>query len=297
MSNRIEWRHLRYFLQVAEELHFGKAANKLFISQPGLSRQIKQLEEELGTVLLIRDSKNVKLSSAGAYFQEEIKLLKRDFDRILTHTKLIAAGQEGRIAMSYVGSAMQNVIPNLLIQLRESYPQIKFGLSELDNAKQIEGLLNQSIDLGFVRLDKVPLALEIKPVFEDTFSVVLPADHKLNSRNFTSLSQLKQEPFILFEKEYSSDYYAKVMSIFEFAEFDPVISHSTVHANTIFRLVANNFGISIVPSSLTLGYDMKVKFIKLNDIPQRAILSIVWNKNNRNPIILKVLNIIMDSKL
>jgi len=295
MSNRIEWRHLRYFLAVAEELHFGKAASKLFISQPGLSRQIKQLEEEMGTMLLIRDNKNVKLSTAGLYFLEEVKLLKRDFDRILSHTKLIGDGQEGRIAMSYVGSAMQNVIPNLLLQFRASYPQIKFGLKELDNSKQIEGLLRQTIDLGFVRLEKVPAELKMKPIFTDTFSLVLPADHKLTKRNFKSLLQVEEEPFILFEKEYSSGYFDKVMSVFEHAKFDPVISHSTVHANTIFRLVENKFGISIVPSSLTLGYDMNVKFIELKNIPQRTELSIVWNKHNRNPIIPKVLKIILDS--
>jgi len=292
MSNRIEWRHLRYFLQVAEDLHFGKAANKLFISQPGLSRQIKQLEEELQTILLERDNKNVSLSIAGAYFNEEVKLLLRDFERIKTHTQLLSKGQEGRISIGYVGSAMQNVIPELLLNFRESFPQIKFGLKEIDNAKQIEGLLSQRIDLGFVRLDKVPRDLTIKPVFEDTFSLVLPEDHILTKRKFKSLAQVKDEAFILFEKEYSPVYYDKVMSVFEYGGFQPIISHSTVHANTIFRLVENKFGVSIVPSSLALGYNMKVKFIELNKIPQRTQLSVVWNKTNRNPVLQKVLDII-----
>jgi len=292
MSNRIEWRHLRYFLQVAEDLHFGKAANKLFISQPGLSRQIKQLEEELQTILLERDNKNVSLSIAGAYFNEEVKLLLRDFERIKTHTQLLSKGQEGRISIGYVGSAMQNVIPELLLNFRESFPQIKFGLKEIDNAKQIEGLLSQRIDLGFVRLDKVPRDLTIKPVFEDTFSLVLPEEHPLTKRKFKSLAQVKDEAFILFEKEYSPVYYDKVMSVFEYGGFQPIVSHSTVHANTIFRLVEYKFGISIVPSSLALGYDMKVKFIELTKIPQRTQLSVVWNKTNRNPILKKVLDII-----
>jgi len=296
MSNRIEWRHLRYFLQVAEDLHFGKAANKLFISQPGLSRQIKQLEEELQTILLERDNKNVSLSIAGAYFNEEVKLLLRDFERIKTHTQLLSKGQEGRISIGYVGSAMQNVIPELLLNFRESFPQIKFGLKEIDNAKQIEGLLSQRIDLGFVRLDKVPRDLTIKPVFEDTFSLVLPEDHILTKRKFKSLAQVKDEAFILFEKEYSPVYYDKVMSVFEYGGFQPIISHSTVHANTIFRLVENKFGISIVPSSLALGYDMRVKFIKLDKIPQRTQLSVVWNKTNRNPVLKKVLDIIFTQK-
>ena len=297
MSNRIEWRHLRYFLQVAEDLHFGRAASKLFISQPGLSRQIKQLEEEMQTVLLERDNKNVRLSKAGGYFNEEVKILLRDFERIVTHTKLLSKGQEGKISIGYVGSAMQNVIPDLLLNFRDSFPQIKFGLSEMDNAKQIDGLLSQRIDLGFVRLEKVPAELAIKPVFEDTFSLVLPADHALTKRKFKSLSQVKEETFILFEKEYSPVYYNKVMSVFKYGGFEPLISHSTVHANTIFRLVENKFGVSIVPSSLALGYDMKVKFIELDNIPQRTQLSVVWNKANRNPVLKKVLDIIFRAKL
>jgi len=293
MSNRIEWRHLRYFMAVAEELHFGKAAAKLYISQPGLSRQIKQLEEELNTKLFVRDNKNVALSTAGHYFKKEIKLLSAQFEKIKLNTKLTGTGGIGKINLSYVGSAMQNVIPNLLLNTRENHPQIKFGLKEIDNAKQVEGLLLQKIDLGFVRLNKVHKDLEIRPVFTDTFSLVLPENHSLSKRKFRSLTQLKKEPFILFEREYSSFYYDIVMSIFDHAKFSPIISHTTVHANTIFRLVENNFGISIVPSSLALGHDLKVKFIELKNIPHRTDLSVVWNKHNQNPVLTKVLDLLM----
>jgi len=293
MSNRIEWRHLRYFMAVAEELHFGKAAAKLFISQPGLSRQIKQLEEELDTKLFHRDNKKVKLTIAGEYFRREVQSLSDQFDRTKLNTKLIGEGGIGRISLSYVGSAMQNVIPKLLLITRSKFPQIKFGLEELNNAKQIEGLLSQKIDLGFVRLNKVQRDLAIQPVFEDTFSLVLPENHQLNKRKFKSLYQVKEEPFILFEQEYSSSYYDIVMSIFDDAGFSPIISHTTVHANTIFRLVENNFGISIVPSSLALGYDLKVKFIELKHIKHRTELSVVWNKKNKNPVMHKVLDLIL----
>jgi DNA-binding transcriptional LysR family regulator len=135
--------------------------------------------------------------------------------------------------------------------------------------------------------------LDIQPVFEDTFSLVLPENHQLTQRKFKSLNQVKAEPFILFEKEYSSSYFDIVMSIFDDAGFAPIISHTTVHANTIFRLVENNFGISIVPSSLALGYDLKVKFIELKDIEHRTELSVVWNKRNKNPVMHKVLDLIL----
>lgn len=294
MSNRIEWRHLRYFMAVAEELHFGKAANRLFISQPGLSRQIKQLEEEMGTQLFERNNKTVSLTAAGAFFHTEVKLLTTEFEKIKLNTKLIGSGGIGKVNISYVGSAMQNVIPKLLLDTRRKYPELKFALQELDNAKQIEGLLSHKIDFGFVRLDRVHRDLKMAPVLTDTFSLVLPEQHPLSKRKFKSLTQVKEEPFILFEREYSSFYYDIVMSIFDAAEFSPIISHTTVHANTIFRLVENNFGISIIPSSLALGYNMKVKFIELKHIPQRTALSVVWNKKNKNPVLKNVLDLMLD---
>ncbi len=294
MSNRIEWRHLRYFMAVAEELHFGKAANRLFISQPGLSRQIKQLEEEMRTQLFERDNKTVSLTAAGAFFHDEVKLLTTEFEKIKLNTKLIGSGGIGKVNISYVGSAMQNVIPKLLLDTRRKYPELKFALQELDNAKQIEGLLSHKIDFGFVRLDRVHRDLKMAPVLTDTFSLVLPEQHPLSKRKFKSLTQVKEEPFILFEREYSSFYYDIVMSIFDAAEFSPIISHTTVHANTIFRLVENNFGISIIPSSLALGYNMKVKFIELKHIPQRTALSVVWNKKNKNPVLKNVLDLMLD---
>ena len=138
----------------------------------------------------------------------------------------------------------------------------------------------------------MPDELNSKPVFKDTFSLVLPANHSISSENFISLTQLKEEAFILFEKEYSPAYYKSVMSIFDHGKFIPIVSHTTVHANTIFKLVENGFGIAIVPTSLKLGYDMPIKFIELSKIPQRTVLSAVWNRKNRNPMLSKILTFI-----
>ncbi len=292
MSNQIELRHLKYFLAVANDLHFRKAAEKLYISQPGLSRQIKQMEGDLGITLFERNNRNVILTQAGVYLKKEASLLLKSLENTLAHAKLLDQGAEGNIKLGYVGSTMQNVIPNLLIAFRKHHPEVRFSLTEMYNMRQIESLLSQEIDVGFVRLNEVPETLNITPVFEDTFSLVLPLDHSLSSHNFTSLSQLKKEPFILFEKEYSPAYYKSVMSIFDYGKFTPLVSHTTVHANTIFKLVENGFGIAIVPTSLKLGYDMSIKFIELSQIPQRTILSAVWNKKNRNPILSKILKFI-----
>ena len=291
MSYQIGLRHYKYFLAVAEELHFKKAADKLFISQPGLSKQIKEMEEALGFKLFERNNRNVVLTAAGKYMKEEITLLLNDNKRILRHAQHIATGNEGEIHLGYVGSAMQTIIPKLLIRFRKKYPSIHFSLQEMDNNRQINDLLGNKIDIGFVRLNEVPKALSLRPVFDETFSLVLPRNHALNSRNFTSLNQLKAEQFIFFEKAYSPSYHEKVISMFEDCGFSPTISHTSVHATTIYRLVENSFGVAIVPSSLKLGYNMNIKFIELKNVPQRAVLSLAWNKENRNPMLRHFLDV------
>ena len=292
MSNQIELRHLRYFLAVAEELHFRKAAERLFISQPGLSRQIKQLEESLKTVLFERNNRKVQLTNAGEYLKKEAQVHLKHFDHMLKHTKLLDAGLEGNLKLGYVGSAMQNFIPELLLKFRKLHPTIHFKLTELDNQQQIESLISHDIDLGFIRLDHVPKGLSTQTVLEDTFSIVLPENHPINKKNFKGLYQLKDEPFILFEKSYSPAYFEKVMQLFEQSGFTPIVSHSSVNASTIYRLVENNFGISIVPTSLQLGYDMNIQFIELTGMPQRTVLSAVWNIENRNPVLQKMLELL-----
>ena len=289
MSNQIEIRHLKYFLAVAEDLHFRKAAERLFISQPGLSRQIKQMETELGFPLFDRTNKKVSLTKPGEYLKREISMTLKNLEDTITHARYLNEGVVGQINFGYVGSAMQNVLPELLLRIREENSNIHYNLKEMENPDQIEALLSQEIDLGFVRLKRIPRGLQIHPVFEDTFSLVLPKDHSLNKENFRNLSQLEKEPFILFEQTYSPDYFDQVMQIFKDSGFSPIISHNTVHASTIFKLVENNFGISIVPTALQFGYSGNIKFIELTKISQRTVLSVAWNSSNRNPILHKIL--------
>jgi len=292
MSNQLELRHFRYFLAVAEDLHFRKAAEKLFISQPGLSRQIKQMEEDLDIRLFERHNRKVKLTITGKYLQTELKGVIKNLDNILKQAQLMEKGFEGSLKLGYIGSAMQNVIPESLLNIRKVFPKIRFNLKEMDNQKQIEGILNQSIDIGFVRMDRVPRGVEMRPVFKDTFSLVLPKKHKINQRNFKDLSQLKDESFILFDASYSNSYYEKVMQIFDNSGFSPIISHNTIHAYTIYRLVESNFGVSIVPTSLQKGYDLDIKFIELKNISHRTTLQMIWNKQNQSPIMNNVLDLI-----
>lgn len=285
MSYQIDLRHIRYFMAVAEELHFRKAAEKLFISQPGLSRQIKFFEEELGVVLFERHNRKVILTKVGEYLKEELSSQLSAFNSILDNARLLQKGKKGELKIGYVGSAMQNIIPNLLLTFEKNNPTILFNLKELDNQKQLEDLISFNIDIGFVRLERIPRNIEIKTILKETFCLVLPENHQINKNSYRSLAQFKEESFILFDSNYSASYYEKVMQIFDHFGFSPLVSHNTIHSSSIFKLVENNFGISIIPKSLAHKRGYKIKFIELNNIKQKTTLSVIWNKNNNNPIL------------
>lgn len=292
MSYQIELRHIKYFLAVAEVLHFRKAAENLFISQPGLSRQIKEMENQLGVKLFERHNRQVKLTHVGLYLKNELSKNLKSLDTILNHAKLLDEGKDGKLNFGYVGSAMQQIIPKLLLKFTKNHPNVLFSLKEMDNQKQIEGLLSQDIDIGFVRLERIPRGLNSHAILKEPFCLVLPKNHPIDVLNFKSISQLKNESFILFDPEYSTSYYEKVMGIFDDNKFTPLVSHITIHAGSIYKLVENNFGISIVPKSLITENNSKIKFIELNKIPQRTTLSAIWNTDNRNPILEKVITLL-----
>ncbi|WP_420401978.1 LysR family transcriptional regulator [Flagellimonas sp.] len=293
MNYQIELRHFIYFLAVAEELHYRKAAEKLFISQPGLSTQIKQMEEILETQLFIRDKKKVRLTPAGAFLKGEVEFVLNHLEQTKKQLKLIGEGHLGEIRIGFLGSAMQNVVPNLLLDLKKQFPLIHTSLEELSNRAQVNAILHDRLDLGFVRLARVPKGLKLRPVFEDTFSLVLPEDHPMDSKKFKGMKQVSEDDFILFSQDYSPLYYDTVLSICEDAGFTPKVSHKSVHAQTIFKLVENKLGIAIVPTALQYGFQMKVKFIELKRIKQRAVLSMVWKEDNRNPALQNCMDLLM----
>lgn len=288
----IELRHLEYFRAVAEELNFGRAAERLFISQPGLSRQIKQMEEILEVQLFERTKRKVVLTPAGHFLKAEVDYIFNHLELTKTQLKEISAGNIGELRIGFLGSAAHTVIPELLVKISQTYPGIQTSLEELSNAMQVEMLEKDELDLGFVRLARVPEELEMKLVHKDTFSLVLPTDHPLSAEDFKHVGQLKDENFILFSQDYSSIYYDKIMSICEDKGFSPRITHKSVHALTIFKLVEAGLGVAIVPTSLKQGYDLKVKFIELGKIKQKTELYAVWKKGNRNAALTKVLGLI-----
>jgi DNA-binding transcriptional LysR family regulator len=288
----MELRHLSYFQAVAEELNYRKAAERLFISQPGLSRQIKQLEEELGVQLFERDKKHVELTAAGAFLKGEVDFVLNHLESTKQQLLEIAGGREGELRIGFLGSASNQVLPDLLKKLSSNFPKITTSLEELSNQTQVEMIQKDKLDLGFVRLASVPEDLEMKAVYRDTFSLVVPKDHPIQSKDFKSVGQFADESFILFSSDYSNFYYEQILGICRDAGFMPKIKHKSVHALTIFRLVENGLGVAIVPTSLKEGYDLKVRFMEIPEILQFTELSVIWKPENRNPVLEKVLGML-----
>lgn len=288
----MELRHLSYFKAVAEELNYRKAAERLFISQPGLSRQIKQLEELLEVKLFIRDQKHVELTAAGNYLKGEVDFILNHIDLTKSQLQLIAAGKVGELRIGFLGSASNRILPELLSRINSKHPLISTSLEELSNGAQVEMILRDKLDLGFVRLASVEKDLEMKPVMRDSFSLVVPTSHPISKNQFHSVSQFSEESFILFSSDYSNFYYEQIIGICKDAGFSPKIRHKSVHALTIFKLVENGLGIAIVPSSLKEGYELNVCFMEIPNIHQFTELSAIWKAKNRNPALKQILPLI-----
>jgi len=292
MNYQIELRHLLYFKIVAEELHFRRAAEKLFIAQPGLSRQIKQLEEYYNSKLFNRDKRNVELTEAGKYLKNEVDLIFNQLSNIGEHLEKISEGKITSLKLGFIGSAVQAILPQLLVELKQKQPLIDVTLNELSNEVQIDLINKQELDFGFVRIKDNPIGLKSIPILTEHFSLVVPKNRFPKVKSKVNLRDFSEESFILFSKEYSNSYYELVMSIFEDHEFTPHVTLRTVNALSIFNLVSQGLGVAIVPSSLKKGYHTHVDFLELNHLPQRTTLSLIWNKENRNPGIPLMLEIV-----
>jgi DNA-binding transcriptional LysR family regulator len=279
----MELRQLRYFLTLADELHFKKAADKLFIVQPALTKQIQNLEAELGVSLFDRNKRKVKLSVAGQFFKEHIAKLFQDLEDVKSKVGLIEKGVKGEIRIGYVGSCIHTFLPSLLSKLHENYPEIQTYLSEMTSASQLLAIQKGELDVAFLRNPPINKKYEQKLIFQENFSLIVPKNHFITTKNFKNIKQLANEKFILPTKSDGELYQALQWSICEDAGFIPQIAHETVHGYTTIKLVENGLGISFIPTSFQTVTQAAVRFIELNNIPQKSEITALWLGQNVNP--------------
>ncbi|MBD0259856.1 MAG: LysR family transcriptional regulator [Cytophagales bacterium] len=281
----MDLRQLGYFRTVARELHFRKAAEQLCIVQPALTRQIKQLEGELGVVLFHRTKRRVELTEAGAYRYREVEALFARIESVTRNVRSIHAGQMGTLRISYAGSAMVSLLPPILARLREQWPLVQTHLHEMTASEQLEAVRDGKADVGFVRNPPPDDRLHQRVVQRETFSVVLPGTHPLASASFRGLAQLAGEPFILPPRSSGPLYVDALMRLCGQAGFTPVVAHETAFGDTVMRLVAQGLGVALVPTSLTRGVTLPVACFELPDAGIGAELSMIWRKDDLNPLV------------
>lgn len=290
----MELKQLQYFLAVAQELHFNKAAEKLCMAQPPLSRQIQQLEKEVGAKLFERTKRSVKLTTAGEYLKKEAGRLFEHINVISRQISLIDQGVYGQLRIGYVGAVMHSLLPQVLKELRSQYPDISTLLSELGNESQIAALKNGQLDIGFIRTPMEADQIMAIPICQETFSIILSSDHPLGRQKHIELQSLAAEPFIGFSRDCAPGMVDRIIGICNNAGFSPNKLHETSQINTILRLVESNLGYSIVPSSVCLGYNLKIKYYELTDIPDRAEISLIYNPASITPLTQNAINLVTD---
>lgn len=256
MNNQIEIRHLRYFLAVAEALHFGKAAEKLGMAQPPLSQQIKNLERILGYPLFDRTTRGVKLTAVGEFFRERARHTLERMRNDIEITRRLGSGKEGVLNVGFSGSVMFTGLPKAIETYRRRYPNVELRLQELVTAEQIPGLLDGSLSIGFMRDGEARDGLSIESILHERYIAALPSSHRL-AGNKTPLSPaaLKDEPFVLFARRMGNLAFDRTVACCEAAGFRPNIVQDAPQWPTTLRLVAAGLGVTLVPScvqSLTM---------------------------------------------
>ncbi|MFT5729637.1 MAG: DNA-binding transcriptional LysR family regulator [Desulforhopalus sp.] len=276
----METRHLKYFVAVAEELHFGKAAKRLHISQPPLSQQIMKFEEQLGVTLFTRNKRSVALTSAGKCFLLDAQNILKEMELAKENLKAVATGLGGRFELGYIAPALDTPLTAIIKQFKIAYPGVRLGLTEMSTNRQLEVLRKGDIDAGVVRLFMHDMkGLCSKKFHQESYALILPTGHRLAGKESVDISELGGEEFIFFPRNAQPRLHDAWMTAFNHCNYSPNIVQEVSNKAASLALVAAGIGISIVPESLARRSPEQVVFKKLTgDVPTLEI-HVVYREN------------------
>ncbi|MBC5768642.1 LysR substrate-binding domain-containing protein [Ramlibacter albus] len=272
----MEFRHLRYFLAVAEELHFGRAAQRLAISQPPLSQNIRQLEESLGVKLFHRNSKEVRLTAAGREFVPRARALLEQAGDAARHAREVDKGFAGRLRIGLVSSMLYRGLPKLLRDFQAKHPQLRLVLRELNSQGQVVELVHGQLDIGFVHTQRLPPSISRVLFASEPFLCCLPEGHALANARKVAVAKLEGEPLVMFSREASPDYYERVLAICSDAGFYPEVRHEVRHWLSVVSLVAQGLGVALVPQALKDSAIPGAVFVPLDKVTARSEVFCAW---------------------
>lgn len=274
----MELRHLKYFVAVAEELHFGRAARRLHVSQPPLSQQIRVLEAELGAMLFLRTKRRVELTDAGRVFLAEARLVLEAAHRAARAVGEAVRGERGLLTVGFVTSATLSILPRVVREFRAAHPAVAIELREMIPAAQLAALERREIDVGFLRPPVEDPAVDSEVVSSESLVAAVPSDHPLAARRTVALADLAEEPFVLFPRRHGPGVTDVVLAACREAGFTPRTLCEPNEMQTILAHVAAGSGVSVVPGSLaTLSREL-VAFRPLRDAPSSIDLVLAWTR-------------------
>ncbi len=288
-------RHLQYFVAVAEELNMRVAAEKMHISQPPLSRQIRELEKDLGTELFNRNKKKLRLTQAGEYFLKEAKEILMKSQSAAQMVKAVNSGEAGSLTIAY-RVPIEGMLPTrVLRKCRELFPSMKLIIREMTLPDQVVALLENRIDLGYVGFRNAELQniLNYETVLKSDIIVILPTGHRLLKKRKLDLAELSEEPFIFVERAASPFAYDWLISIPKICGFTPNVVQQADTPRNLFRLVGAGLGISLIPDFLKMYALPEVAFRPLKHKIELE-WSIAWRKDNKSPVLETFLRLLRD---
>ncbi len=290
----MELRHLRYFLEITRDMNMTRAAERLHMSQPPLSRQIRQLEEELGTELFARNGKQLKLTQAGKFFIDKAHQILKAVEETETAMKRIGRSGHSWLNIGFVPSTIYGFLPEVLRRYRSNYPEIEFNLTEHMSYHQVQALKSGQIDVGFGRIlfDDTEIRQEI--VLKEDLMVVLPKNHPLSRKTSLTLKMIANEPLILYPLRPRPNYADQITALFYHEGLNPQVIQEVQELQTTLGLVASGVGLTIVPKSVQKMRSGDVNYIAIKNENATSPVIMMYRQNEETP---EVLNFIKRIRL
>jgi DNA-binding transcriptional LysR family regulator len=280
---------------VAEELHFGHAAERLGIAQPPLSQQIKALEEEIGVMLLLRTKRRVELTASGVVFLNEARKILAQADVAKLAAQRAARGEIGELEVGFVSGSVYGKVPTIFRLMRTRYPGVSLVLQDLTSEEQVEAVQAHRLDIGLVRPPVIgPESLKMQVIWREPLVVALPHTHPLATQRKIAMKALAEESFLQVPRHLASGFYDQFISICAQAGFSPKIVQEARTTQTIVSLVAVGMGVSIVPASLQSLQRTGVVYRSLAPPAPTTDLAVIWRSDDKNPALRGLIKIIWE---
>lgn len=285
----IELRHMRFFIALAEELNFGRAAARCNVSQPPFSVAIQQLESHLGVALVERNSRQVSLTEAGRAFYDRAQRILGQAAESYVLAQRVATGKTGRLRVGFHASMMYRGLGEAVLALERDEPQVEIELIEISSQDQVNALVSGRLDIGFAHSMLVPEMLASVTVYSEPFVACLPAGHRLASAEDFSLPMLRDEDFIIFSRPASPVYFDRIISLCVEAGFTPRIRYPVRQWLTVISMVGCGMGVALVPKCLAASGIRGATFRQLAGVSAVSTIQCMWLERQQSPLVQRLL--------